>query len=70
MQFELFHVSIFYLLLITVFGYIGFKYAVKLGSLIGVTIGDALGSLIGALIAVFVSYGLFTYVRGQNMIKY
>ena len=70
MQFELPHLYIFYLFLIAVFSYLGFIYAVKFGSLIGIALGDAVGSLIGALIAIFISYGLFTYVRGQNMVKY
>jgi len=70
MQFELPHLYIFYLFLIAVFSYIGFIYAVKIGSVLGIVIGDAVGSLIGALIAILISYGLFTYVREQKMVKY
>ena len=70
MQFEILHVSIFYLLLIVAFSYVGFVYSVKIGSALGIAIGDAMGSLAGAIIAVLISYGLFTYARSENMIKY
>ena len=68
-KFTLLQVSIFYLLLIAVLAFIGFRYSVKLGSKVGIMIGDAAGSAAGAILGVFISYQLFTYVRKNNMLQ-
>ena len=68
MQFSLLQVSLFYLVLIIVLSYVGFKYSVKLGSKIGIFVGDAAGSALGALLGVFLSYQMFVYARRQGMI--
>ena len=68
-KFSMIQVSLFYLVLIAVLGYIGFVYGSRIGASIGIAVGDALGSALGAMIGVLVSYKLFLYVRENRMLK-
>lgn len=67
-KFTRLQVSLFYLFLIALLGYVGFVYGSRMGSKVGVTIGDSLGSAIGAVGGVVISYQLFEYVRRNNML--
>lgn len=68
-KYTLTQVSVFYLLLIVVLAYLGFKYGMKLGSKLGIVVGDALGSALGAVLGVALSYFMFQYVRRNRMLK-
>lgn len=63
-------VSIFYLLIIAVLAWFGYKNSVKFGAQLGVQIGNAAGSALGAIVGVLISYQIFQYAKKKGMISY
>jgi hypothetical protein len=80
-QYSLIQVSVFYILLIASFAYIGYTRGVKALVVLallwvlfnvmkaGITVGKDLGAAVGAVIGVIASLYLFKYVKSQGMIK-
>ncbi len=68
-SFSLTQISVLYLAIIAVLGYLGFKNSARLGAAIGTSVGEAAGSAAGAVLGVFLSYHLYDYARKNGMIS-
>jgi len=64
MKFELYQVSIFYLLLIAVLAYVGYKFSVRL-----IKLSSDVGAFLGGLAGLIISFYLFRYVSSNNMLE-
>lgn len=67
-MFSLQQVSVFYLIIVVALAWLGFKQAVKIGSILGMAVGNAAGAAGGAVLGVFISYHLFKYATRNGLI--